>query len=84
MSIGAASKIASHFGPAQIAWIQRVQTRIAVTAKMLNDIKAVKMLGLSDVLYTITSNLRNDELRASEKFRKLLVMQILTGKCHCD
>lgn len=84
MSVGAASKIASHFGPAQIAWIQRVQTRIAVTANMLNDIKAVKMLGLTDVLYTITFTLRNDELRASEKFRKLLVMQILIGKYCCD
>lgn len=79
VSIAAASQIGSHFGPAQIAWIERVQKRVAVTANMLNDIKAVKMLGLSDALYNITSKLRTDELKASEKFRKLLVLQILTG-----
>lgn len=47
---------------------------------MINDMKVVKMLGLSEALYGITAQLRRDELHASEKFRKLLVMQILTGK----
>ncbi|CEJ92591.1 hypothetical protein VHEMI08233 [[Torrubiella] hemipterigena] len=79
ISIVGASQIAAHFGPAQIAWIQRVQKRVAVTANMINDMKVVKMLGLSEALYKITAQLRRDELHASERFRKLLVMQILTG-----
>ncbi|KAJ3497293.1 hypothetical protein NLG97_g2019 [Lecanicillium saksenae] len=79
LSIVGASQIGNHFGPAMIAWIKRVQTRVAVTASFLNDIKAVKMLGLSDALYEITKKLRRDELRASGKFRRLLVLQILTG-----
>lgn len=66
-----------------MAWIGRVQKRVAFTAGFLNDIKVVKMLGLSDALYTITDKLRKDELHASGKFRRLLVMQILTGQ-YCN
>ena len=66
-----------------VAWIERVQKRVAATAGFLNDIKAVKMLGLSDALYNITTKLREDELHASSKFRKLLVLQILTGE-YCN
>ncbi|UKZ84066.1 hypothetical protein TrVFT333_011882 [Trichoderma virens FT-333] len=79
ISIGGASQIGNRFGPAMVTWIQRVQKRVAVTANFLNDIKAVKMLGLSDVLYGITVKLRKDELHASERFRRLLFLQILTG-----
>ncbi|KAL7904095.1 ABC transporter [Trichoderma velutinum] len=79
ISIGGASQIGNRFGPATATWIQRVQKRVAVTASFLNDIKAVKMLGLSDVLYGITVKLRKDELHASVRFRRLLVLQILTG-----
>ncbi|PKK47316.1 hypothetical protein CI102_9091 [Trichoderma harzianum] len=79
ISIGGASQIGNRFGPAMVTWIQCVQKRVAVTASFLNDIKAVKMLGLSDVLYGITVKLRKDELHASERFRRLLVLQILTG-----
>ncbi|POR36613.1 Uncharacterized protein TPAR_03195 [Tolypocladium paradoxum] len=79
VSVVGASRIAAHFGPAQMAWIQRVQERVAVTAKMLSDMKAVKMLGLTDTLFNVTWKLRKDELRASERFRKLLTWQILIG-----
>ncbi|KAM4064465.1 ABC transporter [Hirsutella rhossiliensis] len=54
-SVAAASRIASSFGPAQKAWVDRVQTRVAATAGMLSDIKAVKMLGLTEVLSKVIS-----------------------------
>lgn len=63
-----------------MAWIRHVQIRVAVTSRMIGDMKAVKMLGLTDTLFDLVCKLRRAELQASEKFRKLLVWQILTGK----
>lgn len=47
---------------------------------MLGDMKAVKMLGLSEVLNNVVSKLRLVELQTSERFRTLLTWQILVGK----
>ncbi|ODA81829.1 hypothetical protein RJ55_00334 [Drechmeria coniospora] len=78
-SVAGASYIGRRFGPAQIAWIKGVQKRVAVTAKMLSNMKAVKVLGLTDAMDDIITKLRQEELQASERFRKLLIFQIMTG-----
>jgi hypothetical protein len=44
---------------------------------MLLDMKAVQMLGLTPVLHEIVSRLRKVELQTSERFRSLLVWQIV-------
>lgn len=80
VSVAATTPIASHFGPAQRTWVERVEKRVAVTAGMLGDMKAVKMLGLSNVLKSMVLHLRELELKTSEKFRSLLVYQILVGR----
>ncbi|KAG8412815.1 hypothetical protein J3458_013251 [Metarhizium acridum] len=46
---------------------------------MIGDMKAVKMLGLTDTLCKLVGKLRKAELEASERFRKLLIWQILIG-----
>lgn len=69
--------VSKTIGRAQTAWIERLQKRVAVTASMLGDMKAIKMLGLSGVLSTTITDLRRIELRTSEKFRKLVLSQIL-------
>lgn len=51
-------------------------------ANMLNDMKAVKMLGLEDMLSKEILHLRKLEMQGSEKFRQLLVWSILLGKFH--
>ncbi|KAM7205481.1 P-loop containing nucleoside triphosphate hydrolase protein [Naviculisporaceae sp. PSN 640] len=79
LSVAATTPIASHFGPAQRTWVERVENRVAVTAGMVGDMKAVKMLGLSKVLKSMVLHLRELELKTSEKFRSLLVYQILVG-----
>ncbi|EGZ74846.1 P-loop containing nucleoside triphosphate hydrolase protein [Neurospora tetrasperma FGSC 2509] len=71
-----ASFIGAGTGPAQAAWNERVQKRVAVTANMLGDMKAVKMLGLTGVLGNIIEGLRRAELKTSEKFRKYLLWNI--------
>ncbi len=72
--------ISSGLKTSQKQWVEKVEKRIAVTAGMLGDMKAVKMLGLSGVLETIISQLRVVELKTSERFRGLVVWQILVGE----
>lgn len=61
---------------AQKAWVERIEKRLTVTSTVLGDMKAVKMLGLSDVLFSIISTLRKVELKTSTKFRKLILLQV--------
>ncbi|KXH29218.1 ABC transporter [Colletotrichum simmondsii] len=72
--------VSKTIGRAQTAWIERLQKRVAVTASMLGDMKSIKLLGLSGVLSTTITELRRVELRTSEKFRKLVLSQILVCK----
>ncbi|KAJ0339266.1 hypothetical protein COL922a_004651 [Colletotrichum nupharicola] len=67
--------ISKTIGKAQTVWIERLQKRVAVTATMLGDMKAIKMLGLPEVLSGVILQLRRIELSGSEKFRKLLLWQ---------
>ncbi|KAI8264025.1 ABC transporter [Colletotrichum sp. SAR11_239] len=67
--------ISKTIGKAQTVWIERLQKRVAVTATMLGDMKAIKILGLPDVLSGVILQLRRIELSGSEKFRKLLLWQ---------
>jgi hypothetical protein len=64
-------------GTAQKRWIERVQTRLSTTSSMLNDMKSVKMLGLGEKLYACVSSLRQVELQVSQKFRVLLIWQVV-------
>jgi hypothetical protein len=61
---------------AQLRWIERVQARLTVVSSMLHDMKAVKMLGISDKLFESVSGLRKEELKASERFRVLILWQV--------
>ncbi|KAJ5006509.1 ABC transporter atnG [Colletotrichum sp. SAR 10_66] len=71
--------ISKTIGRAQTVWIERLQKRVAVTATMLGDMKAIKMLGLPEVLSGVILQLRRIELSGSEKFRKLLLWQVLVS-----
>ncbi|KAH8682050.1 ABC transporter [Xylariales sp. PMI_506] len=62
---------------AQRKWIERVEQRLRVTASMLEDMKAIKMLGLSKVMIKIVQGMRKKEIESSGTFRILLVWQIL-------
>ncbi|KAI1781491.1 P-loop containing nucleoside triphosphate hydrolase protein [Hypoxylon cercidicola] len=78
-SIAASSVIAKYFGPAQKYWVKRVEKRVSATASMLGEIRAVKMLGLTDNFDGIIRQLRDDEMQVSEKFRRLRIWTILVG-----
>jgi hypothetical protein len=44
---------------------------------MLGDMKAVKMLGLEQVMANLVQKLRRDEIETSKAFRKLLMAMVL-------
>lgn len=68
--------VSRYIVPAQRDWVVRVQRRMTTTLKMLENLKAIKMLGLDEALYTTVSNLREAELKTSEVFRKLLICTV--------
>lgn len=65
---------------AQVAWIEKVQERLRITSTMLDDMKAVKMLGLSTVMSDMIQKLRKVEIQTSKVYRKLLVWNVLLCK----
>ncbi|KAK9777262.1 putative ATP-binding cassette transporter [Seiridium cardinale] len=71
--------VSNRIGSAQAAWSERVQKRVAVTSGMLSNMKAVQMLGMTGFLRNAITKLRELELRTSERFRMLLIWQILLG-----
>ncbi|KAM0437028.1 hypothetical protein ACHAQK_007506 [Fusarium lateritium] len=64
---------------AQLQWIQKVQERLRVTTAMLESMKTVKMLGLSDVMSSIIEKARKNEIASSAAFRKILVLQLIAS-----
>lgn len=66
--------------PAQKDWVGAKQERLRVTSALVDDIKTVKMQGLSQTMASVVGDLRKTEIRISEYFRKLLVIMILLCK----
>ncbi|KAM0255269.1 hypothetical protein ACHAQJ_005924 [Trichoderma viride] len=66
---------------AQVAWIEKVQERLRITSSMLDDMKGVKMLGLSTLASEIIQKLRQVEIKTSKIYRKLLVWNVLLSEC---
>ncbi|SPO04398.1 related to ABC multidrug transporter [Cephalotrichum gorgonifer] len=61
---------------AQRTWIEKVEDRLSLTTYMLGDMKSVKMLGLSSMMFTLVQRMREIEITASRKFRQLFCLQV--------
>ncbi|KAG5781755.1 hypothetical protein H9Q73_004573 [Fusarium xylarioides] len=59
--------------PATVKWNEAVQKRVGETSDMLNQMKGIKMMGLTDFFLKMVQGLRVKELKVSAKFRWLLV-----------
>ncbi|KAF5553404.1 Canalicular multispecific organic anion transporter 2 [Fusarium napiforme] len=59
--------------PATVKWNEAVQKRVGETSNMLNQMKGIKMMGLTDFFLNMVQGLRVKELKVSAKFRWLLV-----------
>lgn len=70
-----AKQISKHIGGRQKVWVDAVQKRISVTTSVLSEIKAIKMMGLSDVLTKKLQEYRVDETHRMAGFRWSIVYQ---------
>ncbi|KAL4958875.1 ABC transporter [Aspergillus stella-maris] len=68
----------------QRLWIEKVQERLRFTSFALENIKAVKMLGLSERIFSIAQKLREAEITTSAVFRKLLIGTITLSNSPAD
>lgn len=66
--------------PATVQWNAMVQKRVGETSSMLDQIKGIKMMGLTDFFRQTVQSLRVKELKVSAKFRWLLVYFVALGK----
>ncbi|PYH65026.1 ATP-binding cassette transporter [Aspergillus vadensis CBS 113365] len=65
--------VAKHLEPRQKEWNTATQERISTTTSVLGDIKSLKMMGMVDATQCCISQLREKELRLSERLRWILV-----------
>lgn len=63
--------IAGAAGNAQTPWLEAIEARLAVTAKALGSMKAIKMTGLAEIVSATIRQLRLDEIHASLRWRVL-------------
>ncbi|KAF5614045.1 Canalicular multispecific organic anion transporter 2 [Fusarium tjaetaba] len=59
--------------PATVKWNEAVQKRVGETSNMLNQMKGIKMMGLTDFFLKMVQGFRVRELKVSARFRWLLV-----------
>lgn len=79
IALSGPSFIGKHMGSAQMSWMQKIQVRIDATAKTLQQMKGVKMLGLGPKMSNIIHKLRSDEITTSLKMRRLFTVNIAFG-----
>jgi ATP-binding cassette subfamily C (CFTR/MRP) protein 1 len=69
-------RLSKFSGPRQKVWMESIQKRVNVTSSMLESVKGVKMLGITERMHHIIQRLRIDELAASKKWRLLQISLI--------
>ncbi|KAJ6024382.1 ABC transporter integral membrane type 1 [Penicillium herquei] len=82
--IMATFKLSSASNKFQRRWVERVEERLRFTSYSLENTKAVKMLGLSEKVFSMIQQLRRAEIATSAVFRKLLVGVIVLSNSPAD
>jgi ATP-binding cassette subfamily C (CFTR/MRP) protein 1 len=73
ISVVSSAQVARFIGDTQKEWVQSVQQRVAVTASMLSSMKVVKMMGLSNFLFSTVQDYRVRELERMKRFRVFMI-----------
>jgi ABC-type bacteriocin/lantibiotic exporter with double-glycine peptidase domain len=66
-------------GDAQRAWMDRVQTRVSLTANAITNMKNLKISGLSAAIGSFVQKVRIEELSAGARFRRIFIIAALLG-----
>ncbi|KAK3311928.1 ABC transporter [Apodospora peruviana] len=78
-SVACSSVLNRYTGPRQKLWMERIQTRVAETAHMLSNMKQLKISALAQPVEESIQQLRENELQAAAKFRRLYVSNMAFG-----
>jgi ATP-binding cassette subfamily C (CFTR/MRP) protein 1 len=62
-----------------VAWMDKIQNRVGITAAVITQMKSFKISGLSEVIGKIVQDLRETEIRVGLKFRWLVICTITLG-----
>jgi ABC-type multidrug transport system fused ATPase/permease subunit len=79
VSVTGASILNIYTGSRQRRWMERIEVRVADTARMLSNLKQLKISGLARPVEESTQQLRVDELDAASGFRRLYVSNMAFG-----
>ncbi|THY55077.1 multidrug resistance-like protein [Aureobasidium pullulans] len=71
--------ISARVNTAQTAWISKMTQRIGSTGITLNSAAGLKLSNLLDKAMQLLQVIREDELRISKPFRKLMIVNMLLG-----
>ncbi|KAJ5936393.1 hypothetical protein N7454_005028 [Penicillium verhagenii] len=71
--LASSSILVRFIGPRQTTWMKTIQKRVGHTANVIENIKHLKISGLTDPVKDAIQNLRVEDLKAGGKFRGLLV-----------
>ncbi|KAK9787197.1 hypothetical protein SCARD494_10727 [Seiridium cardinale] len=77
-------KISAATNVAQRLWVEKIEDRLRLTSHVLENIKAVKMLGISDKMSSVIQKLRQAEIVISATFRKLLIWNVVLSNLPSD
>ncbi|KAI3390389.1 hypothetical protein diail_9824 [Diaporthe ilicicola] len=66
--------MSSYADKTQVSWMEATQERVGATAKAIAGMRSIKLLGLSDAVFTLLQKLRNSELHAARHFRYIEVL----------
>jgi hypothetical protein len=69
--------LAKRVTKSQTAWILAIQKRVATTAMTLGMMKSLRLSGLADPAWQIIRDLRQVEVEASKKLRKIFLGTIM-------
>ncbi|KAI1880861.1 hypothetical protein JX265_001101 [Neoarthrinium moseri] len=78
---GGTSFVIRFTGDSQKAWMAGAQKRVGLTASVIANMKNLKISGLTSPVGEFVQRLRVDELRASAKFRVLIIISAVIGFC---
>lgn len=67
-------------GPRQRPWLNALQKRISLISSVLRNVKAIRMMGISDIIESEIQDARVTELRLSKHFRWMIVWINMVGK----
>jgi len=66
-------------GPRQKIWMEKIQRRVGLTSTIIGQMKHLKISGLSRPIEQSIQALRVDELKASARYRQLMVFAAFIG-----